>query len=172
MTVEEVLRSLHVHESRLIERDNREEEQALLKKASKLSKKNDRSQTSKRRWIFGQRGRERGRGRGRHQKEEHDEDDTKPFDKFKIKCYNYQKKWHFADECLFEKKKEKYEKVNIAQEFKDGSALMILSNSQFSEQLLQGNGEEVNYELWYLDTGASSHMTGIKSFFIQLMNKK
>ena len=41
ITVEEVLGSLHAHESRLIERDNREEEQALLKKASKMTKKFD-----------------------------------------------------------------------------------------------------------------------------------
>ena len=47
MTVEEVLGSLRVHESRLIERDNREEEQALLTKASKMSKKIDQGQTSR-----------------------------------------------------------------------------------------------------------------------------
>ena len=123
MTIEKVLGSLCVHESRLIERDNREEEQALLTKASKLSKKNDRSQTSKGRGRFGQRGRGRGRGRGRHQKEDHDEDEKKPFDKSKIKCYNYQKMGHFADECHFEKKKKgKEEKVNIAEESKKESA--------------------------------------------------
>ena len=42
MTIEEVLGSLRVHESRLIERNNREEEQALLSKASKMTKKTDR----------------------------------------------------------------------------------------------------------------------------------
>ena len=54
MTVEEVLGSLRVHESRLIERDNHEEEQPLLTKASKMSKKIDRGQTSKGRGRFGQ----------------------------------------------------------------------------------------------------------------------
>ena len=44
MTAKEVLGSLRVHESRLIERDNREEEQALLSKASKMTKKTDRGQ--------------------------------------------------------------------------------------------------------------------------------
>ena len=58
MTVEEVFGSLRMHESRLIERDNREEEQSLLSKASKMTKKIDRGQTS--------------RGRGRQQKEEND----------------------------------------------------------------------------------------------------
>ena len=60
---------------------------------------------------------------------------------------------HFTDECHFEKKKGKEEKVNIAEESKEESALMIFSDSEFSEQLLQGNGEEVNCELSYLDTG-------------------
>ena len=166
MPAEEVLGSLRVHESRLIERDNHEEEQALLKKASKLSKKNDQSQTSKGRGRFGQRGRGRGRGRGREQKEDHEEVEKKPFDKSKIKCYNCQTMGHFADECHFEKKKKgKDEKVNIAKESEEESALMILSDNEFSERLLQGNGEEVNCELWYLDTRASSHMTCIESFF-------
>ena len=154
-----------MHESRLIERVNREEEQALLTKGSKLSKKNDQSETSKGRGRFSQRGRGRGRGRGRQQKEENEEVEKKPFDKCKIKCYNCQKMGHFADECHAKKKKKgKDEKMNIVDESKEESALMILSDSEFSEQLLQGNGEEVNCELWYLDTGASSHMTGIKYF--------
>ena len=48
---------------------------------------------------------------------------------------------HFVYECQFEKKK------NITKESKEESALIILSDSEFSEQLLQGNGEEVNCEL-------------------------
>ena len=136
----------------------------MLTKASKLSKKNDQSQTSKGRGRFSQRG--RGRGRGRHQKEEHEEVEKKPFDKSKIKCYNCQKMGHFADECQFEKKeKGKDEKVNIAEEFEEKSTSMILSNNEFSERLLHGNGEEVNCELWFLETGEGSHMTCIKSFF-------
>ena len=76
-----MLESLRVHESRQIERDSREEEQALLSKASKMTKKNDRGQNSRGRGRFGQRGRDRGRGRGRQQKEESDEGEKKPFDK-------------------------------------------------------------------------------------------
>ena len=150
MTVEEVLGSLRVHESRLIERDNREEEQALLSKASKMTKKTDQGQTSRGRGRFGQRGRGRGRGRGRHQEEESDEGEKKPFDKSKIKCYNCQKMGHFADECHAEKnKKGKEEKANLVEESEEESALMILSDSELTERLLQGNRDDVNCDLWY-----------------------
>ena len=166
MTIEEVLGSMRVYESRLIERDNREEEQALLSKASKMTKKFDRGQTSRGRGRIGQRGRGRGRGRGRQKKAENDEGEKKPFDKSKIKCYNCQKMGHFADECHDEiKKKGNYEKANLVEESEEESALMILFDSEFSERLFQGGGDDVNCDLWYLDTGASSHMTGIKSIF-------
>ena len=73
---------------------------------------------------------------------------------------------HFADECHPEKKKKgKDEKANLVEESEEESALMILFDSEFSEGLLQGNGDDVNCDLWYLDTGVSSHMTSIKSFF-------
>ena len=78
----------------------------MLTKASKLSKKNDRSQTSKGRGRFNQRGRGRGRGRGRQQKEEHEEVEKKPFDKSKIKCYNFQKIGHSAGDRHFEKERK------------------------------------------------------------------
>ena len=40
-----------------------------------------------------------------------------PFDKSKIKCYNFQKMGHFADECYTHKKKKgKEEKINITEE--------------------------------------------------------
>ena len=113
MTAEEVIGSLRVHESRLIERDNHEEEQALLSKASKMTRKIDRGQTSRGRGRFGQRRRGRGCGRGRQQKKEKDEGEKKPFDKLKIKCYNCQKMGHFDDEFHTKKnKKGKDEKAN------------------------------------------------------------
>ena len=65
MSVEEVLGSLRLHESRLLERDSCEEEQALLTKAANWSNKGDRGQSSKGRERFHQRGRGRGRGRGK-----------------------------------------------------------------------------------------------------------
>ena len=61
--------------------------------------------------------------------------------------------------------------MNIAKESEEESTLMIMFDSEFSERLLQGNGEEVTCELWYLDTGASSHMTCIKSFFFHSIDE-
>ena len=62
--------------------------------------------------------------------------------------------------------------MNLVEESEQESALMILCDSEFSERLLQGNGEDVNYDLWYPDIGGSSHMTGIKSFFHSIHKHK
>ena len=66
----------------------------MLTKAVNLSKKGDRSQSSRGRGRVGQRGRGRGRGRGRKLKEERGEEEKKLFDKSKIKCYHCQKMGH------------------------------------------------------------------------------
>ena len=92
LSVDEVIGSLRVHEQRLQKRDLKEEEQVLLARAYNQSKKTDRGSSS--------RGRGRGRRRCRFSKNDKEEEERKPFDKSKIKCYNFQKMGHFSDECL------------------------------------------------------------------------
>ena len=63
--------------------------------------------------------------------------------------------------------------MNIEEKSKEKSALIILYDSEFSEQLLQGNGEEVNCELWYLGLqGQVAILQVLNHFSIQLMNIK
>ena len=48
---------------------------------------------------------------------------------------------------------------------------MIISN-EFGELLLQGASKSYDNRLWYLDTSASNHMIGKKSFFHQIDENK
>ena len=166
LSVDEVIGSLRVHEQRLQERDSREEEQVLLARAYNQSKKTDRGSSSRGRGRGTSRGRGRGRGRGRSSKNEKEEEERKPFDKSKVKCYNCQKMGHSADECYSDtKKKGKEEKANVTEETEEESALMMVVSDECGELLLQGMNDPHNDRIWYLDTGASSHMTGKEEFF-------
>ena len=90
----------------------------------------------------------------------------KPFDKSKIKCYNCQKMGHFADECYSDtKKKGKEEKANVTEETEEESSLMMVVWDECGELLLQGMNDPHSDYMWYLDIGATSHMTGKKVFF-------
>ena len=73
---------------------------------------------------------------------------------------------HFAYECYSDtKKKGKAEKANVTEETEEESALMMVVSDECGELLLQGMNDPHNDCMWYLDTGASSHMIGKKAFF-------
>ena len=166
LSVDEVIGSLRVHEQRFQERDSREEEQVLLARAYNQSKKTDRGSSSRGRRRGTSRGRGRGRRRGRSSKNDKEEEERKSFDKSKIKCYNCQKMGHFVDECYSDTKdKGKEEKDNVIEETEEESALMMVVSDECGELLLQGMNDPHNDRMCYLDTGASSHMTGKKEFF-------
>ena len=78
-----------------------------------------------------------------------------------MRYYNCQEFGHFADEYKNEKKpRVREETVNLAIE--ESNLFMAYTK----DVLLQGVQEmKIQDNLWYLDTGASSHMIGIKSFF-------
>ena len=136
LSVDEVIRSLRVHEQRLQERDSREEEQVLLARAFNQSKKGNRGSSSRGRGRGRglSRGRGRGHGRGKFSKNDRDEEEKKPFDKSKIKCYNCQKMGHFADECYSDtKKKGKEEKANVTDKIEEESALMMVVSDECGE---------------------------------------
>ena len=171
MSLVEAIGSLKIHEMRLSERDLRDEEQALLSRAlTKFKKsKQDEGQSSRGRG----RGRSRGRGRGRDQgrgktqvsDDQKQENPRKQFDKTKIQCYNCQDYDHFADECKNERKpRVREEAANISIE--ESSLFMAYTE----DVLLQGSLEDddISKDSWYLDTGASSHMTSKRSFFYSL----
>ena len=64
--------------------------------------------------------------------------------------------------------------MNVAQEEEDEdeeSSMLIVIVGEHGDVLLQGmsRGSPID-DMWYLDTGVSIHMSGIKSFYCPLMN--
>ena len=95
----------------------------------------------------------------------------KPFDKSKVKCYDYQKLGHFVDECELPKKDKSKgkEKVNMSQEEEEDkekeSSLQMAIADEHVDVLLQGMSSDTPIDdMWYLDMSASSHMTCMKTF--------
>ncbi|XP_078445034.1 uncharacterized protein LOC144714205 [Wolffia australiana] len=173
MTLDEAIGSLKVHETKIRDLQVEEEEQALLTQAIEKNKgrgeylKNERGEHSRGcdRGCGRGRARGRGRGRGKSTNDRSNEGERKPFNKSKIQCYNFQKFGHFALECRNEKKEWT---LNVAQAEGEPPTLPMAFIEEM-ETLLLGVGEEsTNDDIWFLDTGATNHMTGKKSLFHDL----
>ena len=183
VSLDEVIGSLTVHELWLKERESCEEEQGLLAKALSKSKISTEEESSSHGKGHHQgRGRGRGRGHGQGHNSPSDEDkENKSFDKSIIQCYNCQKYGHFAYECRSNKKEQDdwanvFESPPVAAAENSStpvvaatSSLLIALVEEAIDLLLHGSeGALSDQPLWYLDTGATNHMTGSRNFFCDL----
>ena len=112
------------------------------------------------------RGREnRGRGRGRSSGGDKSKEKK---DYSQIECFNCHKKGHFASVCP--EKKEDQELNKTETERSDIALYMheivFLNEEKVIPKKLEADNKEKG--MWYLDNGASNHMTGEKSYFAQL----
>lgn len=100
-------------------------------------------------------------------------------DKSNLRCYNCSAYGHFAADCRKPRRaKEQKEEVNMARLEDDEPALLLAKcgkgdsgDTCLSErQLIPSQMTKLQSEsnVWYLDNGASSHMTGFKSKFTEL----
>ncbi|KAK1419766.1 hypothetical protein QVD17_29081 [Tagetes erecta] len=127
------------------------------------------------------RGRGYGRGRGRNNYNDNrrnandsnqNRNNNNGRDKRDVKCYNCNNLGHYAWECS----KETEAEVNLNQGH-DNEALMMVSCDVNQEKILL-NENKVNPTLfandssdnniWFLDNGASNHMTGCEEHFTEL----
>ena len=97
----------------------------------------------------------------------------KQFDNSKVKCYNFQNFGYFANEWKLPKREKSKGKENMhmAQEDKDEeeeSLLLMVIADEYADVLLQGMSSSPIDDMWYLDTRASNHMTGMKTFYQSL----
>jgi hypothetical protein len=79
------------------------------------------------------------------------------FDKSKVKCYNCQKKCHYARDYW-----------NPTKRIEENSNLMIEEEKEATLLLIHNKRIQDKHNKWYLDNGASKHMCGDKDKFMEL----
>ncbi|XP_020259026.1 uncharacterized protein LOC109835457 [Asparagus officinalis] len=95
----------------------------------------------------------RGRGtRGRGQGRSYHEDRSQP------QCYKCKRYGHLSYEC-WEKSNQVAERSNFVEREQADTSTVLLTYQE---------SESKNKDIWYLDSGASNHMCGIKDFFTEL----
>ncbi|KAL8116816.1 hypothetical protein AgCh_023110 [Apium graveolens] len=183
MSVEEAVGSLKAHEERLCGHVENTGEQLLLteQELSKMENKDGQLLLTREEWMKRSnkggtepqnsryRGRENTRG-GR--------------DRRTIRCFNCSNFGHYAAECRNPRReKEQSAEANLVQTQDDEPALLlvekcgeeksnvVLMNEEIKPRLnaQKTTGDESN--VWYLDNGASNHMTGQRSKFSSLDEK-
>ncbi|XP_024200681.1 uncharacterized protein LOC112204028 [Rosa chinensis] len=143
MSIDELQSSLLVHEQRM--QGHREDEHALkITNAVRVGGREEERFGGRGRTRGGYRG--RGRGRGRI-----------PFNKATIECYKCHKLGHLQYECL------DWEKGANYAEFDEEEEMLLMSYVE-----LHNSKRE---EVWFLDSGCSNHMSGNKSWFLDLNEK-
>ena len=102
-------------------------------------------------WLRSNKSRGRGKGRGNFGRS-----DTRRFEKAQVQCYTYGKQGHYSWEC-FSKNEEVTKLVEVDEGVVEPTLLLSAK-----EEPKGGNNA------WCLDNGASNHMIGDRSKFVEL----
>jgi hypothetical protein len=102
----------------------------------------------------------KGKGKKFHSKSE---SKVKKLDLSKVKCFHYHKHGHLATNCPQKRKN----KMIVG----DATGEALASQFELDFTLIACMASSASGLMWYLDSGASFHMTGDKESFIDLEEK-
>ncbi|KAK1409296.1 hypothetical protein QVD17_35822 [Tagetes erecta] len=187
MTFEEAIGHLKAYEDRVrLRRSHQSSENSLLltKTDGQAGSKGQgrRNQTSNRsKPDRGGRGGSQWRGRGRGNRggyagNQDYRNNNRSRDKQHIKCFKCNEFGHYASEC--KEIKDKEDEAHLAQKEDEEPALLLTVHGEETSNMVllnedrlippQGETQVNTGELWYVDNGASNHMTGAKHLFSEL----
>ncbi|GJW68800.1 zinc finger, CCHC-type containing protein [Tanacetum coccineum] len=116
---------------------------------------------------------ERKDGENSHKNYKRDNFKKSSYDTSKLQCYKCKKIGHIAPKCPQRTKPN--EQSNLVEEDLEPTLLMAILEDE--EQKVSLHEKDVGYKetnmdsLWYLDNGASNHMTGVREHFKELDEK-
>ncbi|XP_074362800.1 uncharacterized protein LOC141703096, partial [Apium graveolens] len=171
MTMEEVVGSLKAYEERVKGKTETKESNLLLTEAewAKREKNEGKLLLTREEWLRRNKEGSSGvRSRGGR-------------DKSSVKCYNCGIYGHIAVDCRKPKKNKDFRQeanteieddepaLLLAKSVKEEQKVLFTDKSTFMKSMLSRNETKTgDSNLWYLDNGASNHMTGFKGKFTEL----
>lgn len=153
---DELMGSLQAHETRINRSLEKNEEKAFQVKDTVTKAAESDSSTSRgcRRGGFRGRGRGRGNGRGRGRFDGQRQSGEQRTNKNGVQCYHCKKYGHIKADCWY-----KDQPVNYAAENGEESSKLFMAHFDTNKK---------SSDVWFVDSGCSNHMTGMKSLFKEL----